>query len=456
MIRTSLCLALLTLALALPAAAAPSPQHNKSAPSQKFFPYPTRVSTLPNGLTVVRVPFNSPGLVAYYSVVRVGSRNEVEPHHTGFAHFFEHMMFKGTEAHPAGSREKVLAQGGYDDNAYTTDDFTAYHSYGPTSGLEELVALEADRFKNLSYSEPSFQTEAKAVLGEYHKNAAHPELKLEETLLATAFTRSPYQHTTLGFYDDIKKMPGYYDYSKKFFQRWYTPDNVTLVIVGDFDDGKLMSAIQKEYGGWDRHSAKEQIPTESSQPDMRIGNVAWTGPALPRQLLAWHTPAARLDNLDAASQEVMAAYLVGPTSDLHRDLVLDRQIVEELDSWFYPHRDPNLFALDARIKDEKYRGEVMAALNKAIKDLVTGRIDKKRVEDIKANARYSLLMGLESPDDVAGQLAQFIGVYGDPNAIEKHLRNIDRVTPKDLIQFARQHFTARNRTEITLTTGGAK
>ena len=167
-------------------------------PSRTFFPYPLHTTVLPNGLTVVRVPFNSPGLAAYYTVVRVGSRNEVEAGHTGFAHFFEHMMFKGTPTHPEGERESQLGKLGFNENAFTTDDVTVYHVVGPSSALKTLIELEADRFQNLSYPEPVFQTEAKAVLGEYHKNAASPRLKIEETLAATAFTRHPYQHTTLG------------------------------------------------------------------------------------------------------------------------------------------------------------------------------------------------------------------------------------------------------------------
>lgn len=214
-------LLLLLVGVALPAPAA-------EQPASPFFPYAMQVDRLPNGLTVVRVPFKSPGLVAYHTVVRVGSRNEVEPGRTGFAHFFEHMMFKGTKNFPEGEREKVIAAYGYDDNAFTTDDITVYHSYGPTAGLLKLVQLEADRFRHLEYSEPAFQTEALAVLGEYHKNAAQPWLKIEEELARTAFTRHTYGHTTLGYYDDIKAMPQAYAYSRSFFERWYTPDNVML------------------------------------------------------------------------------------------------------------------------------------------------------------------------------------------------------------------------------------
>src|SRR5439155_11623038 len=137
---------------------------------------PIKTTVLPNGLTVVRVPQNSPGIIAYYTVMRVGSRNEVEPEHTGFAHFFEHVMFKGTKKFPEGTREALLGKLGYSENAFTSDDITVYHLSGPSAPIEQLMAAESDRFKNLDYSEATFQTEAKAVLGEYHKNDAHPEL----------------------------------------------------------------------------------------------------------------------------------------------------------------------------------------------------------------------------------------------------------------------------------------
>src|SRR4051812_8865543 len=226
-----------------------------AAPAKPLFPYPYKTTVLKNGLSVTRVPFNAPEQVAYYSVVRVGSRNEVEKGHTGFAHFFEHVMFKGTKNWPEGTRDALLGKLGFSENAFTSDDVTVYHVTGPTSGLRQLIDVESDRFMNLDYSEATFQTEAKAVLGEYHKNAANPGLKIEETVLATAFTKHPYQHTTLGFYEDIQAMPSRYEYSKEFFKRWYTPDNTMLFIVGDFDDAKLMADIEKAYGGWSGKAA---------------------------------------------------------------------------------------------------------------------------------------------------------------------------------------------------------
>ncbi len=442
-------LLLLLLGAALPALAT-------EQPPSPFFPYPLKVDRLPNGLTVVRVPFNSPGLIAYQTVVRVGSRNEVEPGKTGFAHFFEHMMFKGTKNFPEGEREKVISTYGFDDNAFTTDDITLYHSYGPTAGLEKLVEIEADRFRHLEYSEPSFQTEALAVLGEYHKNAAMPYLKMEEELARTVFTKHTYGHTTLGYYDDIKAMPQAYQYSRTFFERWYTPDNVLLVIVGDFNDDTLMQAVRKHYGPWDRKAATVTVPTEPPQAKERSVHIDWPQSTQPRHLHTWRTPAARLDTSDAALQTVLADYLVGPTSPLYRELVLDKQLAQSIGGDYSLHRDPHLFGLLAVLQEEGHRPAVRTAFDAAVKELASGKVDAARVEAIKSNTRYGLLMGMETAKSVATQLSWFAGIYGTPDALGRHYQKVSEVKPADLVAFARKYLTPSNRTVLTLTPAGGK
>jgi zinc protease len=440
--RRLLPLLLLLLAPALPATA---------QPGAETFPYPLKADRLPNGLTVVRVPFRSPGLVAYFTVVRVGSRNEVEPGKTGFAHFFEHMMFKGTKKHPEGERDRIVASYGFDDNAFTTDDFTAYHSYGPTTGLDALIEVEADRFRNLEYAEPSFRTEALAVLGEYHKNEARPELKMEEQLLGTAFKAHPYRHTTLGFYEDIKAMPEAYAYSRTFFERWYTPENTLIFIVGDFDDEAVMKQIREQYGPWDRKLAQIPIPAEPPQKEKRSVHIDWPTSTLPRHVLAWHTPAAALTTPSAAIQSVLAGYLVGPTSPLFKELVLEKQLAESLIADSTPHRDPSLFSLNATLKAEQNRAAVDAALIRAVQELASGKVDAARVKAIQSNIRYGLLMNLESPDDVAVQLAWYAGIFGTPDSLPRHLQNIAKVQPEQLVSFAKRYLTPTNLTVLTLT-----
>jgi len=437
------CLAAAVLAFAV-AASAPA------ADKKPFFPYPMKVDQLPNGLTVARVPFASNGMIAYYSAVRTGSRNEVEAGHTGFAHFFEHMMFKGTKKYPTGEREKILGTLGFDDNAFTTDDCTIYHSFGPASGLEKLIEVEADRFMNLEYAEPSFQTEAKAILGEYHKNAAHPELKMQEALNFTAFKKHTYSHTTMGFYDDIKAMPGKYEYSKSFFQRWYRPDNVIIYIVGEFDDAKAMALVKAAYGPWQGKAAQVDIPKEPPQAAPLAVALEWETPTLPRHVQAWRTPGASLGTLDGQVQTVLASYLAGPTSPLYKELVLEKQLVEQVGAFYNEHRDPYLFPVGAMLKDESNRVAVDAAMDREVKALASGKVDKKRVADIRANIRYAFLMGLETADDIAGALAYTGAVFGAPDALDRYYRRFDEVQPQHLVDFAKKYLTEKNRTVLTL------
>src|SRR5690606_5691915 len=136
--------------------------------------------TLANGLRVIAVPTGLPNLVSVQIPVQTGSRNEVEPGKSGFAHFFEHMMFRGTERYPADLYQEVIARTGARQNAYTTDDYTNYHTTFAKEDLETVLEVEADRFMRLSYSEADFKTESRAVLGEYNKSAANPMVKLFE------------------------------------------------------------------------------------------------------------------------------------------------------------------------------------------------------------------------------------------------------------------------------------
>ncbi|MCP3138370.1 M16 family metallopeptidase [Pyxidicoccus xibeiensis] len=451
--RRLLPLLLLLLGAALPAAA-------QSGPTASF-PYTLATEKLPNGLTVVRVPYPSQGIIAYVTLVRVGSRNEVEPGRTGFAHFFEHMMFKGTKNNPEGTRERIMGTFGYDDNAFTADDVTVYYSYGPAAGLPQLIEIEADRFRNLEYAEPTFQTEALAVLGEYHKNAAAPFLKMEEELNATAFTRHTYRHTTMGFYEDIKAMPQAYEYSRTFFERWYTPDNTMLFIVGDFDDAQVMKLVREHYGPWNRKATPVAVPAEPPQAGPRTAHIDWPQPTQPRQVLAWRTPAASTTTPDAALQTVLVDYLTGPTSPAYKSLVLDKQLVESIGSDYTEHRDPHLFTLTATLKDERHRDPVRLALLKEVSNLAAGRVDAARVKAIQDNARYGTLMSLETPRDLGIRLAWYAGILGTPDGLQRHLQNLSKVTPGQLQDFTKKYLTANRLILLSLTpktasTGGTK
>jgi zinc protease len=169
----------------------------------EIFPYAYQVDDFDNGLRLVTVNTGYPNIVALYIVVQVGSRNEVEPGRSGFAHLFEHMMFRGTEKYPPEKWEEVMQAAGAQTNAYTSDDRTVYHAVFSKEDLEPILALEADRFQNLKYSEEIFRTETRAVLSEYNKNFSSPLRKLDEVLRNEAFQKHTYTHTTMGFVEDV-------------------------------------------------------------------------------------------------------------------------------------------------------------------------------------------------------------------------------------------------------------
>ncbi len=407
---------------------------------------------LANGLRVLLVETrSSPGLSAYYTVVRAGSRNEVEPGHTGFAHFFEHVMFKGTPTWPPEKWEAEMLALGVDANASTWEDFTVYEQFGPSAALPRIVELEADRFQNLAYSEPELQTEAKTILGEYHKQASSPELALEEALVGTAFRRHPYGHTPLGTLADIKAMPRRYAHSQKFFERHYRADNCTILVIGDFDGAAVMDEIRRRYGGWARRKPSEpSVPDEAAQKGERRTRVVWKQPTAPRIVLGWRFPAWRAGDKNAALHEVLSELLFGPASALHADLVLGRQLVERFDGWSMPHRDPHLFAFGATLRDEKHRAAVLSAIDAEVAKLADGRVDAALLADVKAHLANRERARLESPAALAGAIAKAVGATGDPEALWANLDVTTRLTQDDVVQAARTYLVRDGRTIVDL------
>jgi zinc protease len=200
------------------------------------------------------------------------------------------------------------------------------------------------------------------------------------------------------------------------------------------------------------------IPKEPPQTAARSTEVVWKTPTLPRLGLYWHTPASSLKTKDGAVQTVLAEYLAGSTSPLYKSLVLEQQLAERLGPSFTDHRDPNLFGVEARFKDEARRASIVAAIREAAQAVAEGKVEAQRLTDIKDHLRYGLVMGLETQDDVAVTLAWNAGILGAPDAVETMYQQLATVTAKDLTDFAKKHLTEQNLTTLVFTVdaGGAK
>lgn len=424
------------------------------------FAEPLQISRLDNGLTVISIPWHSPGILAYYTLVRVGARDEVEPGHTGFAHLFEHMMFRGTERHSERAYEERIQSFGADNNAYTTQDFTLYTVTAPASALEAVVDLEADRFQHLSYDEQTFRTETGAVLGEYNKSAANPAQKMWEGLSELAFKRHTYGHTTIGYLADIQAMPDEYAYSRSFFQRFYTPDNATVLCAGEVPHAQLVELVKKHYGSWQGKRDRPAIPVE---PDPVVGghrHIEWDGMTAPQLLIGYRSGAfagegdaalraARLR--DTAALEVVHGLLFDRSAPLYQALIIEQQRLLDLQSWASNHsRDPGLFVIGAELRDGTSFDDVEREIQLAIDLLARGEVDPARVEAVRSHLRYALTMQVETADDAADLLAEFIAVSGSSDGLREYLDALSSVTKEDVQRVATLYLNDKRRFTVTL------
>ncbi len=301
--------------------------------SAQVLPHAPEVERLPNGLSVVFVPYDSPGITAYFTLVRTGSRDEVQPGRSGFAHLFEHMMFRGTRTMSGHDYELRMQRLGADNNAYTTEDYTLYTVTLPTTSVDDFIAVEADRFQHLSYAEQAFQTETRAVLGEYNKSAANPVSQMWESLAELTFTRHTYGHTTIGYLRDVRAMPGLYTFSQQFFRQFYTPDNCTVIVAGDFDRARVLARVREAYGPWRGRRANPTVPQEPAPTAPRRRDLAWEGTSPRRMLVGYRVPAFSLESRDNAALEVLHALAFSASSDLYQRLVVQRPRLLALQSW---------------------------------------------------------------------------------------------------------------------------
>jgi zinc protease len=424
----------------------------------KILPYPIYQHKLPNDLNIVTVPFDSPGLAAFYIVVRTGARNEIEKGVTGFAHFFEHMMFRGTDKYPKEKYNAVLKSTGAAANANTSKDRTLYHITGNAEKLELLFEIESDRFKNLNYSVHDFKTEAGAVKGEYTKDYADPYERIYEKLLDTAFDLHPYKHTTMGFFDDIVDMPNQYEYSRKFFKRFYRPEYCTVVVVGDVKPDRVNSLAEKYFGDWERGSYTLDIPVEPRQTGTRF--VHLQNDEIPPYLsLNYKGPAFSDKNIDMPALDVLSSIVFSGTSDLYKKLVLQERKVRYLYGGAYDSRDPFLFMIEASLVDNADMQYVKDEIVQAVENVKTNSVDKEVLKKTKSHLKYSFAMSIDSPDEIANSLCHYIMLTGDPESLNNLYVLYDKVTVEDIKMVANKYFVADALNIATITSeqeGGVK
>ncbi len=440
-ISSALCLALL---LTIPAA----------LHSAKIFPYDYKIEELENGLKIVSIPLDNPHIISFYTIVRSGSRNEIEPGKSGFAHFFEHMMFKGTKDVPREDYDDFLTLLGAGTNGYTTDDYTCYFVvFAGRENMENVVKTEADRFINLYYNEEMIKSEAPVIEGEYYASVSNPSRRIYETLRDTAFDLHSYKHTTLGYLEDILDMPNQFEYSQLYKKRFYAPDNSILLVVGDFDHDQLMDYVRKYYSPWEKSDYTLVTPEEKLQTKQRRAHYDWPSPTLPRLAIGFHGPAFSDETIDMAAMDLLAAVAFSSSSEFYQKLVIEEQKCQSFFTSFSDHRDPFLLIFNTVLKQEKDLPDIEEEIFKELERLKEELVDTETLAKVKSNLKYSFANSLGTTDGIAGNLAYYINLTGDPNTVNKVFDLYEKITPEDIQEMAQKYFKTTNSTVVTLAEG---
>lgn len=425
--------------------------------ANNIFPYTYVQEDLPNGLRLITIPTDYPNIVSLFIVVGAGSRNEVEPGKSGFAHLFEHLMFRGTPEFSAEQYQNEIQKAGAASNAYTSSDLTAFHTTFSKEDLPRILSMEADRFAHLSVPPALFKTETLAVLGEYNKNSASPSSKLYETLRATAFHVHPYQHTTMGFLKDIEAFPDEYDYSRQFFDRYYRPEFTTVIVAGDVDPKRVRALVDERWGTWKRGNFKPAIPAEPPQESTRTAHVDWPTETLPWIAVAYRGPAYTDTSEETAALDAIARMGFGQTSPLYQKLVIDEQIVDTINSGPPNNLDPELFGVIARVKKAADLPAIQQQIIATAEGFASTPVEAKKLEELKQHLRYEFALGLNDSESIAGTVAQYVALRRTPETINRYYDAYAKLTPIDIQNAARKYLIDKNRTVVTLTsTAGGK
>ena len=406
------------------------------------------ISTLPNGLTLVLSEDHSTPIVHVGVYFHVGSKNE-KPGRTGFAHLFEHMMFKGSKNVGPEEHTSVIASVGGQSNAYTTDDETVFWETLPSQYLPLAAWLEADRMATLRIDRDTFVNEREVVKEERRMRVDNqPYGRLNEIIYDQTFTTHPYKHPTIGSMRDLEAAS--IDDVREFYQTYYVPENATLVIVGDFDSTQAKSIVTQYFGRVPKaeHPVPRDIPKEPPQTREKRVTVEAPWP-LPAVVVAYHiTYDGHPDSypLHIASKVLSD----GQSSRIYQGLVYDRQLAVTAFGGANLIEDPNLFYAVAIVQPGQSPDEAIKALIGELDKLKTSGITERELQKAKNQFARDYILGRESDQQKALQLAHAVVIHNDIRTADGEFTIFQNITAADVKRVAQTYFTEENRTIITI------
>jgi len=419
-----------------------------SAPAfLKLAPIVYRERRLGNGLQVITVENHSSPTVSVQVWYHVGSREDPAGR-SGFAHLFEHMMFKGTANLRGEQFDRLTDDVGGTNNAFTTHDVTAYHEVVPSNHLETLLWAEAERMMNLKVDEANFKSERAVVEEEYRQRVlASPYGRLFNAFSSASYLEHPYKRPTIGKIEDLEAAT--LADVVAFHRDHYRPDNATLVVAGDFDLAQLDGWIDKYFGAVAKPAAP--LPrfdaSEPPWPSDRTAQV--TGPQVPLPAVALTWLAPPVTSADAPALQVAAAVLAaGDSSRLNQSLVYRQRVATQAGFNADLRVGPGLLIAYAIAAGGKSLGEVGAALLAEVTRLASVPPSAAELAKIKTQLVTAALVSRQTPLGLASAIAEAAVLEGDAARVNTELDDLQRVSAADVQRVMRRYVVASRKVTI--------
>jgi zinc protease len=407
-----------------------------------------KVRTLANGLEVVSAQERSSPTVAIQVWYKVGSKDD-PPNRSGFAHLFEHLMFKSTAHMRDEMMDRLTEDVGGWNNASTGDDVTNYYEVVPSNYLETLLWAEADRMSSLNVNEKNFHSERDVVKEEFNTSVlAPPYGRLFYDIDKDSFTTHPYHRPTIGSKEDLDAAT--LEDVRAFHSTFYRPDNAVLIVVGDFDQQQLDAWVDKYFGKVARPSTP--IPRVSVKEPPRASEKRFneTGPNVPLPAVAITYLAPPISSPDADVLRVAEAILgSGESSRLYQSLVYSQQLAQEAFANASLREDPGIFVLGAILASDKKPADAERALLAELQKMQDAPVSKAELDKAVNQLVADQLRERETNSGKAFAIGQAAVLMNDPARVNTDIERLQAVTAADIQRVMKKYFTDTNRVVIT-------
>jgi predicted Zn-dependent peptidase len=406
-------------------------------------------SHLANGLRVILVEDHSAPVIALHITYDVGSRNE-RLGRTGFAHLFEHMMFKGSENVGTGEFYYLVFNNGGNMNGTTTEDRTTYYEVLPANQLDLALFLEADRMKSLVINKTNLDNQRNAVQEERRLNLDNqpygPSSEIQQGLIYDNFA---YKHSVIGSMADLNAAT--VDDVTAFFKTYYAPNNAVLTLVGDFKTTDALKRIRQRFESIPRQPIPP--PVDVTEPEQKAERRTTVDDPLARLALvdiAFKTVAGNTPEFYAL-QILSASLQGGQSSRLYQRLVRDKQLAANVSGLMDEKRGIGALYISVTLRQGVKPAEVEAVIYDEIERLKRGGIADWELQKAKNTTRRSFINSLQSPLSVAINMGVWTVFYNDSNLINTRLDKVAAVTRADVQRVAIEYLTSARRTVVITT-----